>query len=124
MPKKYVVRLTDGERETLSQILKKRGVAAQKVRRASMLLKADVDGPCWVDAKIAEAFGCHTQTVENIRESLVAEGLRPHAMANPRVAPAGRCSTGSKKPRSSRCGWVDRRKDFSTGRCACWPHKP
>jgi len=75
MPKKYVVRLTDGERETLSQILKKRGVAAQKVRRASMLLKADVDGPCWVDAKIAEAFGCHTQTVENIRESLVAEGF-------------------------------------------------
>ena len=56
MPKKYVVRLTDGERETLSQILKKRGVAAQKVRRASILLKADVDGPCWADAKIAEAF--------------------------------------------------------------------
>jgi hypothetical protein len=84
MPKKYVVRLTDGERETLSQILKKRGVAAQKVRRASILLKADVDGPCWADAKIAEAFGCHTQTVENIRESLVVEGFETTLHGKPK----------------------------------------
>ena len=84
MPKKYVVRLTDGERETLSQIIQKRGVAGQKVRRASMLLKADVDGPCWADAKIAEAFGCRTQTVENIRESLVAEGFETTLHGKPK----------------------------------------
>jgi len=75
MPKKYIVRLTDGARETLNQIVKKRGVAAQRVRRASMLLKADVDGPSWVDAKSADAVGCRTQTVENIRENLVTEGF-------------------------------------------------
>lgn len=75
MPKKYIVRLTDEERETLNQLLKKRGVAAQRVRRASILLKSDADGPSWADAKIADAFDCRTQTVENIRESLVTEGF-------------------------------------------------
>jgi len=57
MPKKYIVRLTDGERETWHQILKKRGVAAQRVRRASMLLQADVDGPSWADANSAGEEG-------------------------------------------------------------------
>jgi len=84
MPKKYIVRLTDGERETLHQILKKRGVAAQRVRRASILLKADVDGPSWADAKIADAFGCRTQTVENIRESLVTEGFETTLHGKPK----------------------------------------
>jgi homeodomain-containing protein len=83
-PKKYIVRLTDGERETLHQILKKRGVAAQRVRRASILLKADVDGPSWADAKIADAFGCRTQTVENIRESLVTEGFETTLHGKPK----------------------------------------
>lgn len=97
MPKKYVVRLTDGERETLSQIVKKRGVAAQKVRRASILLKADVDGPGWVDAKIAEAFGCQTQTVENIRESLVVEGFETTLHGKPKSRTRGKVLDGEQE---------------------------
>ncbi len=84
MPKKYIVRLTEEERDTLNQILKKRGVAAQRVRRALMLLKADVDGPSWTDAKIAEAYGCRTQTVENLRESLVTEGFETTLQGKPK----------------------------------------
>jgi transposase len=45
------------------------------VRRASILLKADADGPAWADARIAEAYGCRRQTVENLRERLVTEGF-------------------------------------------------
>jgi transposase len=45
------------------------------VRRANILLKADVDGPNWSDAKIAEAFSCRTRTIENVRRRLVTEGL-------------------------------------------------
>lgn len=75
MHKKYVVRLTDAERETLNQLVKKRGVAAQKVRRAHILLKADADGPNWTDGEIAEAFDSGTRTVEFIRERLVTEGF-------------------------------------------------
>ena len=36
---------------------------------------ADADGPCWTDAEIADAYGCRTKTVENIRERFVTEGF-------------------------------------------------
>ncbi len=45
------------------------------MRRAQILLKADADGPCWTDRQIAEAFGCRTKTVENVRERLVERGF-------------------------------------------------
>ena len=75
MQKKYIVRLTDAEREVLNQLLTQRRVASQKVRRAHMLLKADVNGPKWTDARIADAFDCSRKTVENVRERLVTEGF-------------------------------------------------
>ncbi|HEY8747505.1 MAG TPA: helix-turn-helix domain-containing protein, partial [Tepidisphaeraceae bacterium] len=83
--KKYVVRLTEAERQTLGQVIGKFMGTSQKVRRAQVLLKADADGPDWTDAKIADAFGCRTQSVENIRERFVAQGFeltlngQPHA---------------------------------------------
>ena len=40
-----------------------------------MLLKADADGPAWIDAKIAEAFNARVQTVENLRKRLVTDGF-------------------------------------------------
>lgn len=84
MLKKYIVRLTDAERETLNLLLKKKSVAAQRVRRAAILLKSDVDGPGWTDARIADAFGCQTKTVENIRESLVVEGFETTLHGKPK----------------------------------------
>jgi homeodomain-containing protein len=75
MQKKYVVRLTDAEREMLTGLLKKQRASAQKVRRARILLKADADGPNWTDARIADAFDCRTHSVECLRERLVTEGF-------------------------------------------------
>jgi hypothetical protein len=75
MNKKYIVRLTDEEREELRGIVKRLKGTSQKVRRASILLKADVDGPNWSDARIAEALSCRTRTVENVRKRLVTEGF-------------------------------------------------
>ena len=75
MEKKYIVRLTDAERETLRGVIKKQKGTAGKVRRAQILLKADAAGPNWTDKRIAEAFSCRTQTVENIRQRLVTEGF-------------------------------------------------
>jgi len=75
MKKKYIVRLTVQEREELEQIIKKLKGTSQKVRRAQVLLKADANGPNWTDSKIAEAYGCRTKTVENIRQRLVTEGF-------------------------------------------------
>jgi Homeodomain-like domain len=77
MHKKYIVRLSDAEREILNRLAKQRRVSSQKVRRAQVLLKADADGPNWIDTKIADAFDCSTKTVEHIRERLVTEGFEP-----------------------------------------------
>jgi transposase len=87
MPKKYVVRLTDAERQTVGQIVARFKGSSQKVRRAQVLLKADADGPGWTDAKIAEAFGCRTKTVENIRERFVTEGFEVTLNGKPRPKP-------------------------------------
>ena len=75
MVKKYIVRLSEQERTLLWDIVKKLKGTSQKVRRATILLKADVDGPNWPDAKIAEALSCRTRTVENVRRRLVTEGF-------------------------------------------------
>ncbi len=75
MVKKYMVRLSDQEQNFLKDIVKRLKGTSQKVRRANILLKADINGPNWNDAKIAEALSCQTRTVENIRKRLVTEGL-------------------------------------------------
>lgn len=75
MRKKYIVRLSDAERQQLTDIVKTFSGTSQKVRRAQVLLKADADGPGWTDAEIVEAFGCRRQTVEGIRERLVTKGF-------------------------------------------------
>ena len=87
MPKKYVVRLTDAEREILKQVVAKLNGSSQKVRRAQVLLKADADGPNWTDARIADAFGCRTKTVENIRQRFVTEGFEVTLDGQPRAKP-------------------------------------
>ena len=75
MHKKYIVRLTEAERQTLEEVIKKLKGTSQKVRRAHILLKADADGPAWTDARIAEAFDCRVQTIENLRKRLVTESF-------------------------------------------------
>lgn len=87
MPKKYVVRLTDAERQTLTQVVAKFKGSSQKVRRAQVLLKADADGPAWTDVKIADAFGCRTKTVENIRERFVTRGFEVTLNGQPQAKP-------------------------------------
>jgi len=73
--KKYIVRLSDVERDALRSVVKKLKGSSQKVRRARILLKTDADGPGWTDRKIAEAFDCRIKTVENVRRKLVTEGF-------------------------------------------------
>ena len=75
MPKKYVVRLSLEERERLQDLVSKGKTQAYRVRHAHVLLKADVEGPAWLDRQITEAFSCHRSTVEGIRKRFVLEGL-------------------------------------------------
>ncbi|MCY2953645.1 MAG: helix-turn-helix domain-containing protein [Planctomycetota bacterium] len=91
------MRLTDAERATLTEVLKKKRVASQTVRRAQVLLKADADGPKWTDVKIAEAFDCSTQTVENIRERLVTEGFEITLDGKPKSRVRGKVLDGEQE---------------------------
>ena len=73
--KRYIVRLTDSERDICCEVVRKLKGTSQKVRRAQMLLKADTGGPAWTDARIADAFSCRTKTVENVRQRFVELGF-------------------------------------------------
>lgn len=72
MAKKYVVDLTNDERQHLLTLLKKGKVAARKVRRAQTLLHADEGAS---DTAIAAALHVGVATVERIRKRFVEEGL-------------------------------------------------
>lgn len=75
MEKKYIVRLSDQEREELNRVVTKLSGSSQKVRRANILLQADADGPAWSDKQIAEAYRCRTKTAENVRQRFVERGF-------------------------------------------------
>jgi len=75
--KKYIVRLSGEERESLRKLVSSGKGSARMFTRARILLKADVGegGPAWSDEKIAEALDVTIQTVERVRKQLVEEGL-------------------------------------------------
>ena len=75
MNKKYIVRLTDEERASCEATVKSSKGKSEKLRRAMVLLKADIDGPGWNDEKISEAVGCRVRTAENVRQAFVLEGF-------------------------------------------------
>ena len=88
MRKKYIVRLSDAERQTLGEGVGKFKGSSQKVRRAQMLLKADVAGPAWTDEQIASAFDSRTRTVEKLRERFVTGGFEQTLAGKQRDKPA------------------------------------
>jgi hypothetical protein len=49
MQKRYIVRLSESEKSELYEVIKRLNGSSQKVRRAQILLKADVEGPNWTD---------------------------------------------------------------------------
>jgi len=87
MQKRYVVRLSESEKNELHEVIKRLKGSSQKVRRAQILLKADVEGPNWTDQLISEAFSCRPQTVENIRRRLVERGFEATLNGLKRIQP-------------------------------------
>lgn len=87
MQKKYIVRLSKKESNKLKEVVKKLKGTGQKVRRAQILLKADINGLNWTDKQIAEAFSCRTKTVENIRQRLVERGFEEVLEGKKRATP-------------------------------------
>jgi hypothetical protein len=74
--RKYVLKLTAEERTWLEAMVSKGKAAAWKIRHAHALLKMDQGeaGPGWDDARIAEAFGMTTRSLEAWRRQAVEHG--------------------------------------------------
>ncbi len=77
MAKKYIVTLTDEERDTLRKLVSSGRGAARKLAHARILLKADeAEGaPAWKDVDISRGIEVGTATVERVRKRFVKEGL-------------------------------------------------
>jgi hypothetical protein len=75
--KKYLVTLSDVERNRLDGLISSGKRPARTLTRAHILLKADLadGGPAWDDARIADAFRCGRRTVERVRQRFVESGL-------------------------------------------------
>jgi hypothetical protein len=92
--KKYVVRLSDEERERLDTLIHAGKHPARQLTKARILLKADVSeaGDRWSDSQIAAALDTSVDTVGRTRQQLVEEGfeavlVRKHSprSAKPRI---------------------------------------
>jgi transposase len=76
MYKKYVVRLTEGQRTQLETLVRSGRAHARKLLYGRILLKADADGPDrWTDERIAEALEVSTATVARERRRFCEDGL-------------------------------------------------
>ena len=77
MKKKYIVTLTEAERQILRAMLSKGKAAARKLVHARILLKVDASpgGPAWNDEQVAEGLEVGRATVERVRQEFVEEGF-------------------------------------------------
>src|SRR5947209_12379365 len=84
--KKYVVRLSDEERERLETLIRKGKSPARRVLKARILLKADVSaaGKGWSDNRIIEALETSPSMVYRVRKQLVEEGFEAVLSRKPR----------------------------------------
>jgi hypothetical protein len=87
MTERYIVRLTDAERGQLRELVSQGTAPAYKIKQAHLLLKADADGPGWDDERSAEAFGCHRNTVFNVRQRFVEQSLEAALERKKRATP-------------------------------------
>ena len=77
MVKKYIVALTDEERQYLEQFTTTGKHAAYQINHARILLKADRHQPdgSWRDEDIIAALDLSLRTIERVRQRFVEEGM-------------------------------------------------
>ncbi len=76
MAQRYIVKLTSEERAYLEALADKGTKApTYKIKHAHILLNVDVSGPAKEDLEVATVFRCHRNTVANVRQRFVEQGL-------------------------------------------------
>ncbi|TAD75301.1 MAG: helix-turn-helix domain-containing protein [Oscillatoriales cyanobacterium] len=88
-PTKYIVTLSETERERLINISRNGRAPAKKILHARILLLADqghAEGG-WTDERIAEALGLHPYSIARIRKRFVTQGEEPALNRKVRLTP-------------------------------------
>ena len=87
--KKYVVKLSEDERNQLNEMIRKGKSSAQRLTKARILLKADVSeaGEGWSDSRIMDALETSATTVYRTRQQLVEEGFEGVLSRKQRASP-------------------------------------
>ena len=88
MNKKYIVRLNDEERHHLIELTRTGQTAAYKIKHANILLQVNADGPNQADHDVAKTFHCHVNTVRNVRQRFVEQGLEAALARKPQEQPS------------------------------------
>ena len=117
--KKYIVTLSDEEREQLTTLIHSGKHPAHKLLKARILLKADASegGAGWSDSQIAAALETSVDTVARTRQRLVEDGfeaalLRKHSPNSARrrifdgAAEARLIALACSKPPAGRARWT------------------
>jgi hypothetical protein len=81
------MRLSQEERQYLQNLVSTGKAAAYKIKHANILLNIDVNGQGWTDEKAAAANSSHRNTVANLRERLVKEGIESALNRKPSKTP-------------------------------------
>ncbi len=88
--KKYVVKLSEAERDRLQMLINKGKSPAKRLLKARILLKADASehGEVWSDGRIIEALDTNLSMVTRVRQQFVEEGLEAVLSRKQRATPA------------------------------------
>jgi hypothetical protein len=73
--KKYIVTLSEEERQQLQAMVKKGNAAARTRLHAQILLQADAETARWTDETISHGLDVHPTTVAKVRQRCVEEGV-------------------------------------------------
>lgn len=89
MAPRYKVTLTQEERSYLEELTHKGKIQAAKANKARALLLCDAGeyGPAWKVAKVSEAVGITSRTIEHIKKRFVEEGLEAALERKKRESP-------------------------------------
>jgi transposase len=101
MKKKYIVRLTEEERQALTRLVHIGKAAAYRRTHAQVLLWADEgeQGPGLMDREVAHTAGVSEKTVVRLRQQFVEAGLEAALERKPRVREKSRVLDGESEAR-------------------------
>jgi transposase len=96
MKKKYIIRLSEEERQQLTELVHKGKVAAYRRIHAQLLLLTDESeqGPGLQDKEAAERVGVNHRTVSRLRQRCVERGLDAALEREPRQRERARALDG------------------------------